>query len=93
MLKSWIFLWGDIWVWVYDAVANFNLGTTTAMSVNTKYGLTAGKFARESKKCEGSPSQPCYSERLFAEQRACPGEGRSHAVGLWDSDQSCQEES
>ena len=67
---------------MYDAAANFNLGTTTAMSVHTKCGLTAGKFAREYKKCEGSPSQPCYSERLFAEQRACPIERRNHAVRL-----------
>ena len=67
---------------MYDAVANFNLATTTSMSVYTKYGFTAGKFARENKKCEGSPSQPCCSERLFAEQRACPGEGGSHAVRL-----------
>ena len=35
---------------------------------------------KKSKKSEGSPSQPCYSERLFAEQRAYPGEGGNHAV-------------
>ena len=37
---------------------------------------------KKSKKYEGSPSQPCYSERLFAEQRVYPGEGGIHAVRL-----------
>ena len=37
---------------------------------------------KKSKKCKGSPSQPCCSGKLFAEQRVYPGEGGSHAVRL-----------
>ena len=37
---------------------------------------------KKSKKCEGSPSQPCCSGRLFSEQRDYPGEGGIHAVRL-----------
>ena len=40
---------------------------------------------KKSKNWKGCPSQPCRSERLFAEQRACPGGGGNRFAMLSDS--------